>query len=81
MTIALLLIPLLFFILGISLLAFAMLAPVREGACERIRRLEQLARTAHGLRAAEGALNDPDPQVAAVAAILLRDVIRGNRPG
>lgn len=69
----LLLVPALLFLIGLLLLAFAMLAPVRESAWERIRRLEDMARTPHGLRAAEGALDDPDPQVAAVAAILLRD--------
>jgi hypothetical protein len=81
MTMAVLLIPLSFFVVGVALLLLAMTAPAREGACDRIRRLEELARTSQGLRAAQGALHDPDPRVAAVAAILLRDAIRGNKPG
>lgn len=81
MTLKLLLLPSFLFVLGLALLAIAMLAPVRETACERIRRLEKMVRTPQGVRAAQGALDDPDPQVAAVAAILLQDVIRGNKPG
>ena len=80
MTFKLLLLPSLFFILGLALLAFAMLSPARgEAASERIRWLERVARTPRGIRAVKGALDDPDPQVAAVAAILLRDALRGNK--
>jgi hypothetical protein len=60
-------------LLGLGLLAFALLAPAREGPTERIRWLERMARTPRGARAVRLALEDPDPQVAAVAAVLLRD--------
>ena len=83
MILKLVLIPSLFLIAGLVLLGFAMLAPdervhVRprmpdQQPSDRIRRLEVLAQTPAGLDDVRDALDDPDPQVAAVAAVLLRD--------
>ena len=82
-------IPLLFVITGLALLGIAMLAPVRAealpvrrqppiaspapSASERIRDLERASRGSDAVVILLRALGDPDSQVAAVAAILLRD--------
>jgi hypothetical protein len=82
-------VPLLFVITGLVLLGIAMLAPARaearptppppvivtpaRPASERIRGLERMSRGSDAVTALRQALEDPDPQVAAVAAILLRD--------
>ncbi|MGH7716226.1 MAG: hypothetical protein ACREML_09555 [Vulcanimicrobiaceae bacterium] len=82
MIVKLLFIPTLFVIIGLALLGIAMLAPSRRepeqvsrppSPTERIRELERLARSPSTARVLRGALGDPDPQVCAVAAILLRD--------
>lgn len=73
-----LLLPSFLLFAGLVLLGFAMLAPparkrVVVPARERVRGLERVASTPAGARELRRALDDPDPQVAAVAAILLRD--------
>ena len=82
MIVKLALVPLLFVIAGLVLLGIAMLAPVRPEApivsavlpaSERIRDLERASRGPNAAASLRFALNDPDPQVSAVAAILLRD--------
>lgn len=74
-----LLVPSLLLVMGLALLAVAMLAPparerVAPPPSERVRGLEAIASAPRGKRALRRALHDPDPQVAAVAAILLRDL-------
>jgi hypothetical protein len=89
MILKLIFIPTLFVIVGLVMLGIAMLAPARVEAkqvsnpphrvhagpppSERIRALERLTRGPASIAALQGALADPDPQVSAVAAILLRD--------
>jgi hypothetical protein len=77
MTVKALIVPSLLLLAGLVLLAIAMLAPPARKrtavpASERVRGLERAA-SQGGVRALRRALRDPDPQVAAVAAILLRD--------
>ena len=73
-----LLLPSFLLVAGVVLLGFAMLAPparkrVTVPASERVRGLERVATTPAGTQELRRALDDPDPQIAAVAAILLRD--------
>jgi hypothetical protein len=75
----LVLVPSLLLVAGLALLAVAMLAPAAQDrvavpASERIRELERAAQGWAGRFALRRAMNDPDPQVAAVAAILLGDI-------
>lgn len=79
MILKLVLLPSLLFVTGLALVLVAMLAPpARERASvpasERVRGLERLALRRGGKYMLRRALRDPDPQVAAVAAILLRDL-------
>ena len=81
----LVLVPSLLLVAGLALLAVAMLAPaardrVAVPPSERIRGLERAARGWAGSFALRRALHDPDPQVAAVAAILLGDVAARAKP-
>lgn len=89
MILKLVLVPSLFVIAGLVLLGIAMLAPPRATvravsrqpailssappASERIREIERVARGRNAVAKLRDALDDPDPQVSAVAAILLRD--------
>lgn len=89
MILKLIVVPSLFVIAGLVLLGIAMLAPARVEAraesrqpakfssasqtSERIRAIERLAREPNGIGKLHDALDDPDPQVSAVAAVLLRD--------
>ena len=81
MILKLVLVPSLLLVAGLALVALAMLAPpARERAIvpasERVRGLERLAMSRGAKHKLRRALRDPDPQVAAVAAILLRDLQR-----
>ena len=89
MILKLVIVPSLFVIAGLVLLGIAMLAPERSKpvpvseqptfyaaaspASERIRELERVSRGPDATEVLRRALDDPDPQVSAVAAILLRD--------
>ena len=79
MILKLVLVPSLLLVAGLALVALAMLAPparerVAVPASERVRGLERVATRWGGKHKLRRALRDPDPQVAAVAAILLRDL-------
>ncbi|MGH7662596.1 MAG: hypothetical protein ACRENA_16970 [Vulcanimicrobiaceae bacterium] len=79
MIVKLVLVPSLLLMAGLALLAVAMLASPAQDCVtvppsERIRGLERAARGWAGVIALRRALRDPDPEVAAVAAILLGDV-------
>ena len=85
MIVKLVLVPSLLLVAGLALLAVAMLAPpahdrVAVPPSERIRGLERAARGWAGRILLRRALRDPDPQVAAVAEILLGDVAARAKP-
>lgn len=72
-----LLVPSLLLIAGLVLLALAILAPARADTVERIRALEALvAGGGDAVGALRAALEGPEPEVAAVAAIHLRRLAR-----
>jgi hypothetical protein len=77
MIMQMLLVPSLLLIVGLALVACAILAPARElDVRSRIRTLERLPQGPAAATALVRALDDPSVEVAAVAAVLLRDAGR-----
>lgn len=79
MILKLVLVPSLLLAMGLVLVALAMLAPparerIAVPASARVRGLERLATRRGAKNKLRRALRDPDPLVAEVAAILLRDL-------